>query len=382
MLFAHSVPYACPRREGDVAEPGQPMQQFVLRSCAALALLAATTPALALDAAKVADNMARRASQAYEAGDFEHAAQFYLEAFRTWNAVPAYLYGAARAEHVAGQHDAAEQHYRQYLAHPNSEPARVTKVRNYLQELATARAERGLREADAALRTENFKVALPLLLDAVAALPARIDVLLRAARTALLAGDPEQAAGLARRVLATATATVEQKRDADALVAQVADKGRAVPGTVQAPATPTVSQASPTPAPLASAPAAIPESLTPVAARASIAPRNDRRLATIALAAGVTMGGAAAGVYLWARADRTALDQAIAQKDAQGLITGISKADTLSQVASIESRKTTAALLAGAGMAAALTGAWLWWRTDVGVAVTPLPDGVAVVGRF
>jgi len=113
-------------------------------------LLMAARPAPNLGRDKVSASLAAKAAAAYAEGDFPRSAQLYLEAY---SAKPdaLFLYGAARAEQLAGELEAAEQHYRKFVETGAAvDPARVETARQKLAEIRGARAEARAREAEAA----------------------------------------------------------------------------------------------------------------------------------------------------------------------------------------------------------------------------------------
>ena len=90
--------------------------------CAAVSL-----PALAVDKSKVAEAMAVQAGKAFETGDYARAADLYLNAWRT-DANSAFLYGAARSQHLAGRTDQAKDSYQQFLTAANADPERQKRA--------------------------------------------------------------------------------------------------------------------------------------------------------------------------------------------------------------------------------------------------------------
>lgn len=136
------------RDDGAAAGPtrrGRWPRGWVLGVVATLAL-AGAPPVWAIDAGRAGANMARRAAVAYESGEYKRAAQLYLDAYRTDPSQPAYLFGCARAEMVAGDTWAAEGHFEEFLAQPSGDRGRSQKAEAYLAELrvhnAPSRARR------------------------------------------------------------------------------------------------------------------------------------------------------------------------------------------------------------------------------------------------
>ena len=146
----------------------------------ALAILLAPAFAHAIDNARTAVTLVQQAAKSYEAGDFVKAADLYEKAWRL-DPSPAYLWALARAEHLAGVNESAIDHYRQFIANPGTESARVTKAQAYLAEVEQEVNKTRLREADAATRSGNPALAAELYLQAYRTAPRRFDWLFKAA---------------------------------------------------------------------------------------------------------------------------------------------------------------------------------------------------------
>jgi uncharacterized membrane protein YidH (DUF202 family) len=142
-------------------------------------------------------------------------------------------------------------------------------------------------------------------------------------------------------------------------------------------------EAQPAAPPVPAAPVAVaPSAAAPVVNQQAPPSRSRVLPLTLLVVAGVA--GAAGGTLWWGAADlRADLDQQLATKDAQGRISGTTYDAAEATLASIESRKTAAAVLWGTGGVAAAVGAWRWLATpDTQVAVWPAPGGAVVVARF
>ena len=147
---------------------------------ATLALFFVASTALAQVNAKTAVAMIQQAAKAYELGDFVKAADYYGKAWRL-DPLPAYLWALARAEHLGARFDSAAEHYRDFVALPGADPARVAKARQYLTEAEAELIKTQLREADAALRSDKPSLAAQLYLAAAKIVPSRCDLLFKAA---------------------------------------------------------------------------------------------------------------------------------------------------------------------------------------------------------
>jgi len=84
-------------------------------------------------------SLSQRALDAYLAGDFARAALLYAQAWRTWPGELLYLYNAARAEQRAGQFEAAERDYQQFIDEAPPDHVELDKARQHLAEVRAAR---------------------------------------------------------------------------------------------------------------------------------------------------------------------------------------------------------------------------------------------------
>ena len=108
--------------------------------------------------AKTAVTMMQQAAKAYEAGDFVKAAEWYGKAWRL-DPLPAYLWALARAEHLGAMFETATEHYREFIALPGADPAKLAKAQQYLLEAQTELIKVQTRAAETAVQTGKPAVA-------------------------------------------------------------------------------------------------------------------------------------------------------------------------------------------------------------------------------
>ena len=130
--------------------------------------------------AKTAVTMMQQAAKAYEAGDFAKAAEWYGKAWRL-DPLPAYLWALARAEHLGAMFEPATEHYREFIALPAADAARVAKAHQYLVETEAEAVKTRVRDADAATSGGKPALAAELYLRALKVFPTRLDLLFNAA---------------------------------------------------------------------------------------------------------------------------------------------------------------------------------------------------------
>jgi TolA-binding protein len=89
----------------------------VTLACAVIVSLVPVTPAHAAppDKARALQNLIAAAQREVDAANFERAAQLFLEIWRQDKSLPIVLYNAARAHHLAGKLDKADELYNEYL---------------------------------------------------------------------------------------------------------------------------------------------------------------------------------------------------------------------------------------------------------------------------
>lgn len=322
----------------------------------------AAAPAGALDRATSAFNMAQNASKAYEGGDYSRAAELYLSAWKT-DAKPSYLWALARAEHLAGKHDRALEHYRLFLSAPGDMADRVPRALEYIDAVLSERTDRRADEADKAMRVGEPRLAAQLYLDAFKLGESRGTELLFKAAVAEQAAELWQAAAEHFEVyLQRAPATAADRGPAAARLEAVRRKltpARAgMPGVELAnAATPAVGMR-----------AAEPASRAPAWALAG---------------SGALLAAGGAGLLALTWSERNEVAGALAETQ-DGQITGLATDEAYARIDSVNRRLGVAAAMTATGVAALGAGAWWLWGTPSGVGVAPGPTaaGVSVVARF
>ncbi|MBI5607535.1 MAG: hypothetical protein HY902_01490 [Deltaproteobacteria bacterium] len=116
-----------------------------------LALLLAQVPVSshAAPATGTAQAIAAEACAAFDAGEFERAVDLYLAAYRADPAQVGMIYAAARAAHLAGQLDRADELYRQALQNPGLASDLAEQARQHLADLAARRDQADKHRAKA-----------------------------------------------------------------------------------------------------------------------------------------------------------------------------------------------------------------------------------------
>lgn len=108
--------------------------------------------------AQAGDNVAmgvhQLATQTYQAGDFEKAAELYHTAFKI-SPQPAYLFNAARSEQRLMKLDVAEKHFRQVLTFPGLDARTRARCDLHLQEIAAVRKVVASARAEASSVTKR-----------------------------------------------------------------------------------------------------------------------------------------------------------------------------------------------------------------------------------
>lgn len=330
-------------------------------ACFCTAVLA--VPALAVDGAKAAMSMAKQAAAAYESGDHARAAQLYLEAWRT-DPQPAYLFAAARAQHVGGQADKALERYQEFLTKPGASPELVAKATRYRDELLAQRADAVALDADRARRTGDHALAARLFAEAFKLAPARLALLLQAGVAAHAAGDLAAAETHLSAWLAQAPADAAERAEASVRL-----------HSTQQRAQPVLLAAAPTPVTVSTAPSRSMPAIATVTAPRAQGP------------AWLLVGGGTAllaGGALWYHAQGAERDQLEHWRTTTvgGKIAGTDAQTYESLRAKVQQAHTVAALAGGVGIAA--VGLGVWWLLDAPVAVGPgpVPAGAALAWRF
>jgi len=337
--------------------------------CSALLLFA--LPAHA-DKTTAATSMSREALSAYDAGDYSRAGQLYEQAFKI-DPKPEFLFGAARSAHLFGDLEKAEDLYRKVTVRPNVTPALVKKAQDYIADVRVARSEQKAREAQSMQGRGDKRLAAQLWQDAFALNPQRVDWLVRAGRLQEDVGDKDAAIATYRRYIQDAPATASDQAEAHARLAILAPAVTGpAPGAAPPAAKPALEETAVHPVPV------VEQSAVPSQEGASL-----RKLGGWAsLGAGGVLTVTGIVFYALAAQDDSALQSALARRDAQGHITGVSLAEARTRQDKIDTGKTTGVILGGVGVAAMGLGAWLWLGEPAKVAVLPTWNGANLTMRW
>lgn len=334
---------------------------------AAMAL--AAEPAKGFDKSKAAAAMAQQASAAFEAADFARAAELYLGAHRS-NPDPLYLYGAGRAEHLAGKHEAAAEHLKQFLAAQTGDAERAQRAQKVLAEIDAARLDARVAEGEAVAKSGDPKLAAQLWVDVARQAPERFELHYRAAVAYQQAEDYPNALKELDAYLQAAGPDAASRSQAllrrDAVARKI--KGEQSAASVPAPQPPPVV-----------APVVVPP---PVVQRIEPKAGGSNWPQLALLGGGVALGLGGLGVYLATRGDIDSFNADTAVTS--GKITKISYAEAERRGASIRNRETLAWGLGGTGLVCAGVGTWLLLRSDAKVVWTPGPTsfGTGLAWRF
>ena len=374
-----------------------PISRTWLRSWLVIALTLVAVSASAIDAKKVALNLAKSAAAAYEGGDMRKAAQLYLEAFRTDPGEPNYLYSAARAEQSAGQNDHAELHFQQFAATPGADADRVKRAKGYLDELAGLRADEKLEAAERFARRNEWALAAAAFAEAARLRPDRVVWLYRAAVAAHEAGDRAHALEWLEAYLSRAPKDAADRGEAQLLLdamtrsAQPAEhKTEAKPAIVplkpepaakpEPPKPVEVPQAAPKPTPVE---VVAPKPLTVTQPPQKPAPSVQRTAAWITLGTGGAVTLAGAILVAVGRSQETSFYQALDVQN--GKVTGslTDHAAAVAQANGIAGRETAGAVMTGVGLASVGAGLYLLLTApSANVAVMPDGRGMRIGWRF
>ncbi len=326
----------------------------------AFLLVTAPSPAMAIAARQAAAAMAAKAAAAFQAGDLARSAQFYLQAFREDPSEPAYLYSAARAEHMAGHLDRAEDQYRQFLTTPGADPTRSEHARGYLHDLAVVRADARATEAEQSAQKGAWKVAAATWLDAWRMAPERQRYLFKAARAQHEAGDKDAAIANLRAYLREAPTDAAERGEAEALLEQMGAHAQAVP-----PQKSTSRQES------------VPDGGLVVPAAAP-----DRSAARWTLGIGCVTAATGVGLVAWGLSEAANYRRDL-NYDGTTVHGTLTYAQATNDVSTIRSHWIAGGVLAGVGAVAAGWGGWMLGREPGKAAVlVPTPNGAAFAGRF
>lgn len=199
-------------------------------AAAALALaLFAPSSAHALDASKAALAMAKNGQVAYEAGQHERAMEYFLQAWQADPTRPAYVFSAARAAHVAKKLDRAEQYYREYLAASDKDNRYVDRAKAYLEDLAVQRVDLKISAAEDAEKAKQYLVAAKLYGDALQMAPQRLHLMIAQGRALFRGKAMDDAEKVFREYLAKAPPELDERKDAEANLAEIAEARRKPP---------------------------------------------------------------------------------------------------------------------------------------------------------
>ncbi len=333
---------------------------------AAMLILVWASPSLAADKAKVATTMAQQALKAYESGNYARASELYLSAFRT-QPDAAYLYAAARSEHLAGHDAQAEDLYKRFIAAPGAEPDRVRKVGEYRADLQQKRAVGIAADADKAAQ-DDPRLSAKLYLDAWRLAPAQLQWLFQAAVAEQNADELAKAKAHLQEYLSKAPADARERAQAEARLEAI---GRKL-DLAAAPKTPAgqKSLVIQKDAPLA------PLESTPLIGSNGTTTPTDRTLAWSTTGAGAVM--AVSGLGLLA-ATLSTLNQF--NKDTTPVadrIVTMTHVQAQDRAAAINTRMGISAALGSLGLVGVGVGTWLLVRTPARIAFSPNSIDIAV----
>lgn len=345
-------------------------------------------PVAALDPVKAAENMARQAAAAFEQGDHQRAAQLYMQAYASDAATLDYVYGAARAEHVANKLDQAELHYEEYIK-KGGKGTRLANANKYLLEVRSAKAEIKASDAERAVRMDNPLLAAQLFHSAFDMAPQRWDFLYRESMVREQAGQKPEAKALLARYLRDAPADAHDREEAKARFAVLDGKPAVKPAEVPKPAEVAKPQLV---SPVVVQPPVARAVAEPLPAAGIVSPRAEppqdqgsaRALAWTTTAVGAAVALTGLGLAVWAQLDQSSLQKQLTPNGA-GLIDGISYSEAQARVSANDNRRLAGEMLGGVGVLATATGAWLLWRAypgDAHVTVAPTPSSLQLLVRF
>jgi len=338
----------------------------------------AAEPAKGFDKSKSAAAMAQQAAAAFQAADYVRAAELYLAANQS-SPDPLYLYGAGRAEHLAGKRDAAEGHLRKFLEAQGGDPEREQRARAILTEIENAKLDQRVSEGDAVAKSGDLRLAAQLWADVARQAQDRFELHYRSAVAYQQAGDLQAAltqldaylklagSGAANRsqaLLRRDAVSRKLKGEPDTTTHPGVTTTKVPPGGVQDPnkkpghvGDPTVRRPEPKPA------------------ESSLVPWT-------LLGGGVALGLGGLGVYLATLGDIDSFNADTAVSG--GKIAKISYAEAERRGSSIRTREAVAMGLGGVGIVCAGVGTWMLLNSDAKVAVTPgpVPLGTGLAWRF
>ena len=189
-------------------------QFAVLCVTIAAVLMPTITLAQGTDRSKAAQTMAATAMKSYQDGKYDRAAELFLNAWRTDPDNSSLLYNAARATHLHGKLDRAEELYREFRTQAKREPMLDEKAKTYLDELRLKRAEAKADEAAEAGKAGDAAAAAQLYRLAADGAPERPEYCFRAAKAELQAGRPAEARAALDAYLKKAPAAAPDRPEA------------------------------------------------------------------------------------------------------------------------------------------------------------------------
>lgn len=372
------------------------------RLAAVLAVLAIAGQGMAAPPKSAKDQMVATlnaaAQKAFDAGDFARAADIYLDLWRQDGAQPLYLYNAARASHLGGQLDRAEDLYKQLLALPGLDQARLDKSRGYLVEVKRRRGERKAEEAARLESDGKYEASAALWRDAFDLDPGRHAWLVRAGRALHLAGKKMEALEVYKKYLEMAPQNAPERADVQRWTAELK------PASAAAPAAPAEVKPGPNgAAEVKAGPNAPTEGKAGPQPGGGVANAGDGRqpavtatlpaggvptTAWIALGAGVAAIAGGVVVYLKAASDADTLQKDLdaAKRTVDGqTVYLLNHSDVTTRNDAIARDKSLGVVLGGVGVIGAGVGAWLLLTAPRSrVVMLPAPDlgGVRLAFQF
>ncbi len=354
----------------------------------------AARPALAADKSTVAASMAQQAGKAYESGDYTRAASLYFNAWRTSHE-PSYLWSLARSEDLAGQPDEALTHYRTFMEAPGGLRDRVPRAKEYIEAIDKQRVDARAKEADAAQRSGDARLAATLYLDAYHQAPARYELLFKAAVAEQGMEDWSAAESHLQAYLKAAPINAMDRVSAQARLesgrrhsrtgtpekakpAIAAEPPRAAPPAPKATPTPVVTKPGiiAVPAPVRVEPAK--SKVVYVAAeKPAQAPQPGRAGGITAIVLGSTAVVAAVVLFGSAASDKAAFDNTFST-GTTGPRTTLSQNDAQNQVSSINTRMGAAVGIGVLGAGAIGLGVRLLSRSSKSLVFGPGPGSAGV----
>lgn len=336
------------------------------------------------DRAKAAAAMAGNAMKAYEKGDYERAAELFLNAWRTHPANSGLLYNAARATHLAGRADQAEALYKQFLEQAQKDPKLEEKAKGYLDELRLKRADAKAAEAEQAVKAGDHAGAARLYLDAARIAPERHVYRMRAAKARFQAGDLDEAEQGLKAWLAQAPADAPERGEAQTYLDRIAEARK--PKPAQAPTQPKTPAGPSAPGtqqgPGGAQPG--PGVTQPGPGVTQPGTQESQLLAWSTIGGGVAAGGAALGLWLVAAGAQDELNAKLENRNGKGLVTDIGYAEAQTESDRIAGLRSGAAIAGGVGVVALGVGTWLLLRGKPAerVQILPTPQGAHLAVRF